>query len=603
MCGIVGILAQREAAPLVLEALRRLEYRGYDSAGLVTLEGGVMQRRRAVGKLRALAAVVSDSPAAGRTALGHTRWATHGAVTIGNAHPQTAGPVAVVHNGIIENFRALKDELLAQGATFKSDTDTEVAAQLCAAAMARGLSPVDAAAETIGRLRGAFAMVFLFEGAEDLLVCARNGPPLAIGWGQGEMFVASDALALAPLTDDVTYLEDGDWAAVTRAGAHVFDADRLPVERPRLRLALSAGVVGKEGHRHFMAKEMHEQPEVARRCLTAWAADGGAPASALAALDWVAMRQITLVGCGTAYYACLVARWHFETIARLHADVDVASEFRYRLPPLPDGGLAVFVSQSGETADTLAAMRYAKAQGQITVALVNVDSSTMAREADIVAPLLAGPEIGVASTKAFTAQLLALSGLVLAAARERGTADVASLWMALQEVPEALSAALARRGEASAVARALTPARDVLFLGRGPMHVLALEGALKLKELAYIHAEGYPAGELKHGPIALVDERTPVVALAPHDMLFEKTASNLHEVAARGGPVTLVTDAAGAAAVSGEPWRVLAMPTVHPFVAPIVYAAPMQLLAYHAALFRGADIDQPRNLAKSVTVE
>jgi glucosamine--fructose-6-phosphate aminotransferase (isomerizing) len=603
MCGIVGILTQRPAVPLALEALKRLEYRGYDSAGVVALDDGRMTRRRAVGKLGALAAMLDGDPLAGRTALGHTRWATHGPATEANAHPHVAGPVAVVHNGIIENHRELKAELLEAGVNFASDTDTEVAAQLCAAAMARGLSPVDAAAETIGRLRGAFALVFLFEGADDLLVAARSGPPLAIGWGEGEMFVASDALALAPLTGDVTHLEDGDWAAVTRAGAHVFDARGLPVERVRRRMALEAGAVGKDGHRHFMAKEMHEQPAVARRCLTAWAADGGAPSPAFADIDWAALERVTLVGCGTAYYACLAARWQLETLAGLHADADVASEFRYRAPPLPERGLAIFVSQSGETADTLAAMRYARSRGQITAALVNVDSSTMAREADIVAPLLAGPEIGVASTKAFLAQLLALSGVALAAARGRGV-DVAAQTAALQTLPDALAAALRSEPEAAAVARTLAPARDVLYLGRGPMQVLALEGALKLKELAYIHAEGYPAGELKHGPIALVDERTPVVALAPHDdALFEKTLSNLHEVAARGGPVTLITDAAGAAAVAGEPWRVLAMPDADPFIAPMVYAAPMQMLAYHTALVRGADIDQPRNLAKSVTVE
>jgi len=561
MCGIVGVLAQRPAAPLVLEALKRLEYRGYDSAGIVAIDNGRMTRRRTVGKLAALVDAVTADPVPGQTALGHTRWATHGAATETNAHPHVAGPVAVVHNGIIENFRDLKAELTAAGVNFASDTDTEVAAQLCAAAMARGLSPVDAAAETIGRLRGAFAIVFLFEGADDLLVCARNGPPLAIGWGQGEMFVASDALALAPLTGDVMHLEEGDWAAVTRVGAHVFDAHRIPVERQRRRMALEAGAVGKDGHRHFMAKEMHEQPAVARRCLTAWAADGGAPSPAFAALDWTALERVTLVGCGTAYYACLAARWQLETIARLHADADVASEFRYRAPPLPDKGLAIFVSQSGETADTLAAMRYAKSQGQITAALVNVDSSSMAREADVVAPLLAGPEIGVASTKAFLAQLLALSGVALTAARGRGV-PVDPLEAALQTTPDALAAALRAEPETAAVARALAAARDVLYLGRGAMHVLAMEGALKLKELAYIHAEGYPAGELKHGPIALIDERTPTIALAPFDALFEKTVSNLHEIAARGGPVTLVTDAAGAAAVTAEPWRILTMPTV-----------------------------------------
>jgi glucosamine--fructose-6-phosphate aminotransferase (isomerizing) len=607
MCGIIGVLANRPAAPIMLEALRRLEYRGYDSAGMATLEGGAIRRRRAVGKLGALAALLKAEPLPGASGIGHTRWATHGAPTEANAHPHRAGPVAVVHNGIIENFRELREEMMAAGARFESETDTEVIARLCAHDMARGLSPVDAAAATLARLRGAFALCFLFEGAEDLMVCARRGSPLAIGYGEGEMFVGSDALALAPLTTRIAYLEEGDWAALTRTEVHVFDAAGAPVERPVRNLPIENVLVDKGGHRHFMAKEIHEQPAVAAYAVAACVTpDHARIASAAGAVDWAALSRVTIVACGTAHYAGHVAKYWFETVARLNADIDVASEFRYRAPPMEKGGCAIFVSQSGETADTLAALRYAREAGQTIVAVVNVGTSSIAREADIVLPIHAGPEIGVASTKAFTGQLVALAATAILAARMRGAIDAAEearLVGALVAAPRGLADAIALEGKIAALAADITTARDVLYLGRGMMYPLALEGALKLKELTYLHAEGYAAGELKHGPIALIDEHTPVVALAPHDALFEKTVSNLQEVMARKGRVALITDAAGAAAAGPGFWRVLTMPGTDPFAAPIVYAAPVQLLAYHAALAKGTDVDQPRNLAKSVTVE
>ena len=609
MCGIIGVLAERPAAPLILEALKRLEYRGYDSAGVATLEpGGAMRRVRAAGKLAALDAALAETPLAGTVGIGHTRWATHGAPTETNAHPHRAGPVAVVHNGIIENFRALRAELEAEGAVFETETDTEIVAQLCAHLMRRGMAPTDAAAATLARLEGAFALCFLFEGAEDLIVCARRGSPLAIGYGEGEMFVGSDALALAPLTPRLLYLEEGDWAAVTRGGARVFDAAGNPVSRPVRNAPVEAAMVGKDGYRHFMAKEIHEQPGMAAYAVSSWLTpDRTAVASAAEALDWAGFGRVSIVGCGTAHYAGLVARHWFETVARLPVEADIASEFRYRAPPLAPGGAAIFVSQSGETADTLAAMRYAKAEGQTTIAVVNVETSTMAREADIALPIHAGPEIGVASTKAFTAQLIALAALAILAARRRETIDAteeARLAGLLVGLPGLMAEALALEPAFAALAVEISSARDALYLGRGAMQPLALEGALKLKELTYMHAEGYAAGELKHGPIALIDEAMPVIAFAPKDALFEKTLSNLEEVAARKGRIALVTDAAGAAAAAAESfWRVLEMPTADPFVAPILYAAPAQLLAYHAAVAKGTDVDQPRNLAKSVTVE
>jgi len=597
MCGIIGVLANRPAAPLLIEALRRLEYRGYDSAGIATLdEAGRMHRRRAVGKLAALAAAVEADPAPGCAGIGHTRWATHGAPTLENAHPHRAGPVAVVHNGIVENWRALKAGL--GDVPFDSETDTEVVAKLCAAEMARGLSPVDAAQATVARLTGAFALCFLFEGRDDLLVCARRGSPLAIGHGEGEMFVGSDALALAPFTSRIAYLQDGDVAALSRDGARVSDADGAPVRRPVRTLALDNAIVGKDGHRHFMAKEIHEQPGVVAYAVAAHAPTGGRRGRAPAeALDWTAAPRLAMVACGTAHYACL---------ARLPVDAETASEFRYRDPALPAGGVTLAVSQSGETADTLAALRHARAAGQATVAVVNVETSSIAREAQVTLPIHAGPEIGVASTKAFTAQLATLAALALRAARRRGTlpgGEIARLTEVLMAAPQAMAAALALEPAIAGLAAEIATARSVIYLGRGAMYPLALEGALKLKELTYLHAEGFAAGELKHGPIALIDEATPVVAFAPSDPLFPKTLSNLQEVLARKGRILLVTDKAGAEAAGSGFWRTLVMPAVDPFSAPIIYAAAAQLIAYHAALAKGTDVDQPRNLAKSVTVE
>jgi glucosamine--fructose-6-phosphate aminotransferase (isomerizing) len=607
MCGIIGVLANRPAAPIMFDALKRLEYRGYDSAGMATIVAGQIERRRAPGKLSALGALLDSVPLEGNTGIGHTRWATHGAATEANAHPHQAGPVAVVHNGIIENFRLLRDELVADGATMQSETDTEVVAQLCAALMARGLSPVDAASATLARLEGAFALVFLFEGHDDLMVAARRGSPLAIGYGENEMFVGSDALALAPVTDRIRYLEEGDWAAVTRTDAHVFDADGMPVKRPVRTLALDAVLVDKGGHRHFMAKEIHEQPTVAAHVARAYlnaARDG--IAGPVEAVDWADVSRVTLVACGTAYYACAVAKYWFETLARLPVEADIASEFRYRSPPLPEGGLAVFVSQSGETADTLAALRYAREAGQVIVAVVNVETSTIAREADLVLPILAGAEIGVASTKAFTAQLMVLAAMAVRAGSQRGLLDAgqqARLAGMLAEIPGALAAALTREEALAQLAASLASAQTILFLGRGTMFPLALEGALKLKELTYIHAEGYAAGELKHGPIALIDETVPVIALLPRDPLFDKTVSNLQEVMARHGRVALIGDSEALAEIADGAWRSVAMPPADPFIAPIIYAVAVQLLAYHAAVAKGTDVDQPRNLAKSVTVE
>ena len=607
MCGIIGVLAKGPAAPIMLDALKRLEYRGYDSAGMATLAAGAMHRRRAVGKLAMLEQALAAEDLPGRIGIGHTRWATHGAPTERNAHPHCAGAVAVVHNGIIENFRELRDELIAAGRHFESDTDTEVVAQLCAHLVDRGLSPVDAAAATLKRLNGAFALCFLFEGNDDLLVCARRGSPLAIGYGDGEMFVGSDALALAPSTSRIAYLEEGDWAAVTRAGAHVFDADDMPVERPVRNVPLATAMVGKDGYRHFMAKEIHEQPGLTAHTVSAYLSDDRtAIASPAEAVDWAGLDRITLVACGTAHYACHVAKYWFETVARLPAEIDIASEFRYREPPLPGRGAAIFVSQSGETADTLAALRYARSASQTILAVINVETSSIARESDIVLPIHAGPEIGVASTKAFTAQLTVLAATAILAARARGAIDSAAqtrLIAALAAAPGGLADAIALESQFAALASDLAAARDVLYLGRGVMYPIALEAALKLKELTYIHAEAYAAGELKHGPIALIDEHLPVIAFAPSGVLFDKTISNIHEVMARKGRVILVTDAQGAAEIGDGVWRTVVMPQTDPFVAPIVYAAPAQLLAYHAAVAKGTDVDQPRNLAKSVTVE
>lgn len=607
MCGIIGIVGRREAAPLLVEALKRLEYRGYDSAGVATCHEGELGRRRAVGKLNQLAELLEQEPISGKIGIGHTRWATHGAPNHANAHPHQAGKVAVVHNGIIENYRELRAELSGEGRNFQTDTDTETIAQLCAHLMTQGLSPQDAAAATLSRLTGAFALCFLFEGEEDLIIAARRGSPLAIGYGAGEMFVGSDALALAPLTNRIAYLEEGDWAVVRRDGVEIFDETGAPAERLVRTVSVDSVLVDKGEHRHFMAKEIHEQPMVAGYAVSAYIETGaGKVVSPAEALDFAAMDRITLVGCGTAFYACHVAKYWFEAIARIPVEIDIASEFRYREPPLSKDSAAVFVSQSGETADTLAALNYAAEHVKSVIAVVNVAESSIARASDVVLPIRAGTEIGVASTKAFTCQLITLATLAILAGRQRGEIDAAEearLVGLLQQAPRRLAEALTLEDEIDAMAQEIAKARDVLYLGRGSMYPLALEGALKLKELSYIHAEGYASGEMKHGPIALIDDAVPVVVLAPTDNVFEKTISNMQEVMARGAKVALITDAKGIEMAGDEAWTTVQMPTVDPFIAPIVYAAPAQQLAYYAAVAKGTDVDQPRNLAKSVTVE
>ena len=607
MCGIIGIVGQREAAPLLVEALKRLEYRGYDSAGVATCHDGELDRRRAVGKLNQLAELLVQEPISGKIGIGHTRWATHGAPNHTNAHPHQAGKVAVVHNGIIENYRELRAELSGVGRNFQTDTDTETIAQLCAHLMTQGLSPQDAAAATLSRLTGAFALCFLFEGEDDLIVAARRGSPLAIGYGAGEMFAGSDALALAPLTNRIAYLEEGDWAVVRREGAEIFDESDAPAERLMRTISVDSVLVDKGEHRHFMAKEIHEQPMVAGYAVSAYVdSSAGKVVSPAEELDFAAMDRITLVGCGTAFYACHVAKYWFESIARIPVEIDIASEFRYREPPLSDKSAAVFVSQSGETADTLAALNYAAEHVKSVIAVVNVAESSIARASDVVLPIRAGTEIGVASTKAFTCQLITLASLAILAGRHRSTIDAqeeARLVGLLQQAPRRLAEALALEDEIDAMAQEIAKARDVLYLGRGSMYPLALEGALKLKELSYIHAEGYASGEMKHGPIALIDDAVPVVVLAPTDNVFEKTISNMQEVMARGAKVALITDAKGIEMAGDDAWTTVQMPTVDPFLAPIVYAAPAQQLAYYAAVAKGTDVDQPRNLAKSVTVE
>ena len=607
MCGIIGVISDRPVAPLLLDGLRRLEYRGYDSAGMVAIDNGVMDRRRACGKLSALTDLLTALPLQGTSGIGHTRWATHGLPTEANAHPHKAGPVAVVHNGIIENYLELRTELSRKGWTFSSDTDSEVIATLCAAMLRRGLSREDAAAAAISRLKGAYALCLMFEGVNDLIICARRGSPLVIGHGDNEMFVGSDAIALAPLTNRITYLEEGDWAVLTRNAVRIHDAAGNIVHRDVHVLSVDSFIVDKGQYRHFMVKEIHEQPSVAARVLGAWfSKDRLQVECPAAALDWAAIPRLTIVACGTAYLSAQVAKTWFEQLAKFPVEIDIASEFRYREPPLPKGGAMLVVSQSGETADTLAALRYAKACGQTTLALVNVTSSTIAQEADIVLPIHAGPEIGVASTKAFTAQLLCFASLAIMVAQQKGLIDIAEhkrLTDLLFTVPRALAEALAVEPAIAAIARDIAEARDVLFIGRGMMHSLALEGALKLKEITYIHAEGYAAGELKHGPIALVDENLPVIVLAPHDALFEKLASNMQEVVARKGRVILVSDPKGIAAIGPNAWRTITLPATDPFVAVFTYAVAIQLIAYHTALVKGTDVDQPRNLAKSVTVE
>src|SRR5580698_959350 len=604
MCGIVGILGRAPVAEELVDALKRLEYRGYDSAGVATLERGRLTRRRAEGKLRQLEAKLRGDPLKGTIGIGHTRWATHGKPNEKNAHPHATDRLAVVHNGIIENFRELREELERKGAKFGSETDTEVVAHLVTEEMKNGRSPVEAVAAALPRLRGAF----LFAGEDDLLIGARKGSPLAIGYGDGEMYLGSDAIALAPFTDTISYLEDGDQAVLTHKGVEVHDAGGSKVERAVLKSAASAFLVDKGNHRHFMAKEIHEQPEVVGHTLAHYL-DMGAERVALPMalpFDFRSLERVSIAACGTAYYAGLIAKYWFERFARLSVEIDVASEFRYREVPLKPGGLAVFVSQSGETADTLATLRYAKEHQQHVISVVNVPTSTIARDSDVVMPTLAGPEIGVASTKAFTCQLAVLACLAIAAGRARGVLSAVQeqkLVRALIDVPRHMAEALALEPQIEHLARDLAKSRDVLYLGRGTSYPLALEGALKLKEISYIHAEGYAAGELKHGPIALIDETMPVIVIAPHDQIFEKTMSNMQEVAARGGRLILITDAEGARAANVQTMATLVLPTVPATVAPLVYAVPVQLIAYHTAVQMGTDVDQPRNLAKSVTVE
>jgi glucosamine--fructose-6-phosphate aminotransferase (isomerizing) len=604
MCGIIGVLGDHEVAPILVESLKRLEYRGYDSAGIATVYKGRLDRRRAVGKLVHLSDLLVHEPLPGKSGIGHTRWATHGAATTINAHPHQSGPVAVVHNGIIENFRELREELAAAGIASESETDTETVVMLTHHLMNQGLPPREAAVATLKRLEGAFALLFLFDGEDNLLVAARKGSPLAIGHGDGEMFVGSDAIALAPLTDRVTYLDEGDYAFVTREGVEIFDVEGRRANREMARINIDQTRIEKAGYKHFMAKEIAEQPVVLGDALKHYCRNGDITLPA--GLDFSSIERMTLVACGTANIACLVAKYWFESLAGLPCEVDIASEFRYREPPLPANSYALFVSQSGETADTLAALRYA--QGKVTkiVSVVNVTTSTIARESDIVLPILAGVEVGVASTKAFTCQLMVLALLALKAASDRGRLTDKALAERLADLaalPGLIHQAMSREVEIRLIAEEVAEAQDVLFLGRGPMYPLALEGALKLKEISYIHAEGYASGELKHGPIALIDRLVPVVVLAPRDALFDKTVSNMQEVMARHGKVLLITDARGAAAASEGVWKVLVMPTVPDLIAPILYAIPAQLLAYHTAVAKGTDVDQPRNLAKSVTVE
>ncbi|WP_319824226.1 glutamine--fructose-6-phosphate transaminase (isomerizing) [Thalassovita sp.] len=607
MCGIVGVLGNHEAAPILVEALKRLEYRGYDSAGIATVNNGHLDRRRAVGKLVNLSDLLVHDPLPGKSGIGHTRWATHGAPTITNAHPHRAGPVAVVHNGIIENFRDLRAELADKGFKFVTETDTETVALLVQSYMAEGNDPVQAARQTLGRLHGAFALAFLFDGQDDLLIAARKGSPLAIGHGDGEMFVGSDAIALAPLTDRITYLEEGDWAVLTRTSVEIRDAQDQLANRDMRRIELDTARIDKGGHKHFMAKEIAEQPSVIGEAIRHYlSADGDHVALPGDGLDFTRIDRLTMVACGTAFYACLTAKYWFEQLAGLPVEVDIASEFRYREPPITARTVALFVSQSGETADTLAALRYCAEKADRIVSVVNVPESSIARESDLALPILAGAEIGVASTKAFTCQLTVLLMLALKAAEQRGTitADrLSDLLSQLRGLPHTLNQALDQNPATERAARRLAESSDVLFLGRGLMYPLALEGALKLKEISYIHAEAYASGELKHGPIALIDKTLPVVVMAPRDALFDKTVSNMQEVLARGGKVMLITDAKGAAEAGDDTWETIIMPKVDPVLTPILYAVPAQLLAYHTAVAKGTDVDQPRNLAKSVTVE
>jgi len=607
MCGIIGILGRAEASPLLLEGLQRLAYRGYDSAGVATLVNGHIDRRRAEGKLTNLAALLQRQPLSGQVGIGHTRWATHGRPSEANAHPHANGRVALVHNGIIENHAALRQELEAAGVAFESETDTETVLHLVTFYLEQQMTPQQAVAKALKRLDGAFALAMIFAGRHDLMVGARRGSPLAVGFGEGEMFLGSDALALAPLTSRICYLEEGDWVELSAKGAVIHDEEDRVVERPVVKTAVSGAMIGKGEFRHFMQKEIYEQPGVIGDTLATLVH----PLSRQITppdlgLDWAALPRLTISACGTAYLAGQVAKYWFEQVARLPVECDIASEFRYREAPMPKGGAALFVSQSGETIDTLAALRYARSQQQRILSIVNVPESAIARESDAVLPTLAGPEIGVASTKAFTTQLTVLACLALAAGKARGALDaarMAALSQALLEVPARAAEILKADGRIQAIAAEVAEARDVLYLARGSLYPIALEGALKLKEISYIHAEGYAAGEMKHGPIALIDEAVPIVVCAPSGPLFDKTASNVEEVIARGGKVILFSDRAGCLRLAKKVRHAVELPTVDPFVAPLLYALPVQLLAYHAAVAKGTDLDQPRNLAKSVTVE
>ncbi len=608
MCGIVGILGNQPVALDIVEALRRLEYRGYDSAGVATIENGKIERRRAPGKLRNLEDRLREAPLLGTSGIGHTRWATHGVPNETNAHPHISGDVVIVHNGIIENFAELKEELIADGYVFETQTDTEVVAHLLDRARKKGAKPVDAVRNILGRLHGAFALAIMFKSEDDLMVGARNGPPLAVGHGNGQMYLGSDAIALSPFTNRITYLEDGDWVTLTRKSFQIYDADNRPIIRPISFSQASSMMVDKGNHRHFMAKEIEEQPEVVGHTLAEYIdfATRTVRVPEKLPFDFAKLDRISITACGTASYAGLAAKYWFEKVARLPTEVDIASEFRYREAPMTKDGLAIVISQSGETADTLAALRYSKSQGQHTIAVVNVPESTIAREAELVIRTYAGPEIGVASTKAFTCQLAALACLALLAGKLRGTLSPAQekeYVTALIEAPRHMTEILKEEKNIAAIAHDISKARDVLFLGRGINYPLALEGALKLKEISYIHAEGYAAGELKHGPIALVDENVPVIVIAPRDELYEKTISNMEEVAARGGKIILITDDQSQKQNAHKTFRHIRVPVAHAFISPLIYAIPVQLLAYHAAVFIGTDVDQPRNLAKSVTVE
>ena len=607
MCGIVGVLGQNEVAPILVEALKRLEYRGYDSAGIATVNNGTLERRRALGKLVNLSDLLVHNPLAGKSGIGHTRWATHGAPTTLNAHPHQSGNVAVVHNGIVENFKELRTELGAHGIGYKTDTDTETVALLTQYYMSRGHSPREASELTVARLEGSFALVFLFHGENDLLIAARKGSPLAIGHGSGEVYIGSDAIALAPLTNKITYLEEDDFAVLTRDTIKIWDKNGQIAKRSMRTIAIDAAQVDKAGYKHFMAKEISEQPSTLERTLSNYITNDGLdiriPQSDL---DLAQIDRITMVACGTAFYAALTAKYWFEKIARVPVEVDIASEFRYREPPVPPGTSALFVSQSGETADTLAALRYMTSQNAAIMSVVNVEESSIARESDLVLPIHAGVEIGVASTKAFTAQLTVLAMLALKVGRVKGTITEAQFKSYLADIiriPILINQALSIENPVKKLAGKLATAQDILFLGRGSMYPLAMEGALKLKEISYIHAEGYASGELKHGPIALVDKKVPIVVMAPHDSLFEKSMSNMHEVMARAGKVLLLSSKSGLDLAANGVWATLTMPDAPEFITPIIYAIPAQLLAYHTAVAKGTDVDQPRNLAKSVTVE